>query len=77
MATDKSLRATRLVFYKEDIDSINAILDAFLKQSAAKCALLIDKDGHMVTGRGAAEKNDVDPIPALVAGAIAAPAERA
>lgn len=72
MATDKSLRETRLVFYREDVDSINAILDAFLKQSAAKCALLIDKDGHMVTGRGATKQIDVDTISALVAGSFAA-----
>jgi predicted regulator of Ras-like GTPase activity (Roadblock/LC7/MglB family) len=77
MATDKSLRETRLVFYKEDIDSLNAIIDAFLKQSAAKCALLIDKDGHMVTGRGATQKIDVDTISALVAGSFAATREMA
>lgn len=77
MATDKSLRETRLVFYKEDIDSINAILDAFMKQSATKCALLIDKDGHMVTGRGATQKIDVDTISALVAGSFAATREMA
>ena len=77
MASDKSLRETRLVFYKEDVDSINAILDAFLKQSAAKCALLIDKDGHMVTGRGATKRIDVDTISALVAGSFAATREMA
>ena len=77
MATDKSLRETRLVFYKEDIDSINAVIDAFLKQSAAKCALLIDKDGHMVTGRGATKNIDVDTISALVAGSFAATREMA
>ena len=77
MATDKSLRDTRLVFYREDVDSINAVLDAFLKQSAAKCALLIDKDGHMVTHRGATKKIDVDTISALVAGSFAATREMA
>ena len=77
MATDKSLRETRLVFYKDDVDSINAILDAFLKQSAAKCALLVDKDGHMVTHRGASQKIDLDTISALVAGSFAATREMA
>ncbi len=77
MATDKSLRDTRLVFYKDDIESINAILDAFLKQSAAKCALLIDKDGHMVTSRGATKRIDLDTISALVAGSFAATREMA
>ena len=79
MATsnDKSLRATRLVFYKDDIDSINAVLDAFLKQSAAKCALLVDKDGHMVTCRGTSKSIDLDTISALVAGSFAATREMA
>lgn len=77
MATDNSLRQTRLVFYKDDVDSINAILDAFLKQSAAKCALLVDKDGHMVTYRGATKRIDLDTISALVAGSFAATREMA
>jgi predicted regulator of Ras-like GTPase activity (Roadblock/LC7/MglB family) len=75
--TDKSLRESRLVFYKDDVDSINSILDAFLKQSAAKCALLIDKDGHMVTSRGATKRIDLDTISALVAGSFAATREMA
>jgi len=75
--TDKSLRDARLVFYKDDIDAINSILDAFLKQSAAKCALLIDKDGHMVTHRGTTKRIDLDTISALVAGSFAATREMA
>jgi len=74
---DKNLRESRLVFYKEDVDSIDAILDAFLKQSAAKCALLIDKDGHMVTQRGYTKQIDLDTISALVAGSFAATREMA
>lgn len=77
MPTDKSLRDARLVFYKDDVASIDAILDAFLKQSAAKCALLVDKDGHMVTVRGQAKKIDLDTISALVAGSFAATREMA
>jgi predicted regulator of Ras-like GTPase activity (Roadblock/LC7/MglB family) len=77
MPNDKSLRDDRMVFYKEDVESINAILDAFLKQSAAKCALLVDKDGHMVTWRGQTKKIDLDTISALVAGSFAATREMA
>ena len=77
MPSDKSLRETRLVFYKDDVDSIDAILDVFLKQSAAKCALLVDKDGHMVTCRGESRKIDLDTISALVAGSFAATREMA
>ena len=77
MANDRSLRETRLVFYKDDVDAIDAILDAFLKQSAAKCALLVDKDGHMVTCRGQSKSIDLDTISALVAGSFAATREMA
>lgn len=77
MPTDKSLRDARLVFYKDDVDAINAILDAFLKQSAVKCALLVDKDGHMVTHRGSSKRIDLDTISALVAGSFAATREMA
>ncbi len=75
--TDQSLRNARLVFYRDDIESIDAILDAFLKQSAARCALLVDRDGHMVTSRGASQRVDVDTISALVAGSFAATREMA
>src|SRR5205085_6487908 len=47
------------------------------KQSAAKCALLVDKDGHMVTSRGATKRIDLDTISALVAGSFAATREMA
>jgi predicted regulator of Ras-like GTPase activity (Roadblock/LC7/MglB family) len=75
--TDQSLRDSRLVFYEDDVDAINAILDAFLKQSAAKCALLVDRDGHMVTHRGTSKRIDLDTISALVAGSFAATREMA
>ena len=70
--TDKDLRDSTLVFYEGDIESIQSILDAFLKKSAAKCALLIDKDGHMITYRGKTNQVDLDTISALVAGSFAA-----
>lgn len=70
--TDKQLRDKALVFYEDDIEAITSILDAFLKKSAAKCALLVDKDGHMISARGDTSKNDLDTISALVAGSFAA-----
>jgi predicted regulator of Ras-like GTPase activity (Roadblock/LC7/MglB family) len=70
--SDKNLRQTALVFYEEDIEAIESILDAFLKKSAATCALLVDKDGHMITARGATKSVDLDTISALVAGSFAA-----
>lgn len=70
--SDGQLRQEALVFYKEDVDALDTILDAFLKKSAAKCALLVDKDGHMITARGRTQNVDLDTISALVAGSFAA-----
>ena len=70
--TDKQLRDTALVFYEKDIQAIDSVLDAFLKKSAARCALLIDKDGHTITNRGETKNIDLDTIAALVAGSFAA-----
>jgi len=69
---DDSLRSTRLVFYKEDIEIIGKSLNAFLKNANAQCALLVDKDGHLVTKEGQSAAFDVDTISALVAGSFAA-----
>jgi len=70
--SDESLRATRLVFYKEDIEVIGKTLTVFLKNAYAQCALLVDKDGHLVTKEGESSTYDMDTISALVAGSFAA-----
>jgi predicted regulator of Ras-like GTPase activity (Roadblock/LC7/MglB family) len=70
--SDDSLRKTRLVFYKEDIEVIGKTLSAFLKNANAQCALLVDKDGHLVTKEGESGTYDMDTISALVAGSFAA-----
>ena len=74
---NEQLRADRLQFYREDIDRIDKVLVEFLRLSGAKCALLIDKDGHMVTKRGEVRTIDMDTISALVAGSFAATKEMA
>ena len=69
---DEGMRSARLVFYKEDMDRIAKILDAFLKNANARCVLLDDKDGHLVTKEGESSTYDMDTISALVAGSFAA-----
>ena len=77
MNYNRYLRENRLVFYREDIRNINRILREFLKLSNAKCALLVDKEGHLVTKRGNTSSFDLDTICALVAGSFAATREMA
>jgi predicted regulator of Ras-like GTPase activity (Roadblock/LC7/MglB family) len=74
---DSELRHDRLVFYVGDMDELHAELDAFLELSKAKSAMLIDRDGHMVTVRGEALEASQDTISALVAGSFAATKELA
>ena len=77
MSQNLHLRDQRLVFYREDIRSINRLLREFLRLSGAKCVLLIDKEGHMVTKQGVTRSLDMDTISALVAGSFAATKEMA
>jgi predicted regulator of Ras-like GTPase activity (Roadblock/LC7/MglB family) len=62
----------RLVFYKEDVKVITKTLVTFLKDARARCVLLVDKDGHLITNEGDSSTHDMDTIVALVAGSFAA-----
>jgi len=73
----KRLREQRLIFYADDVEKIDKYLIDFLKLSSAKCAMIIDKEGHMVTQVGDAYDLDLDTISALVAGSFAATKEMA
>jgi len=77
MARDDQLRADSLVFYENDMQLLEGELDGFLELSGARCAMLIDKDGHLVTRRGESLNGSLDSISALVAGSFAATRELA
>lgn len=77
MSANDRLRHDRLTFYKDDVEKIDKLLSEFLRLSGAKCALLIDKEGHLVTKRGEVRTIDIDTISALVAGSFAATKEMA
>ena len=77
MSANEKLRHERISFYKEDIDAIEKVLAEFIRLSGAKCALLIDKEGHLVTKRGEVKTLNMDTISALVAGSFAATKEMA
>lgn len=75
MKDDDKLKNHRLVFYSKDIELINKVLEMFLKRSQAKCAILIDKEGHLITTTGETEAYDMDSICTLLAGTFAATRE--
>ncbi len=74
---DDKLRADRLVFYAQDVARLDGELDAFLELCGARCAMLIDKEGHLVTRRGEPLGSSVESISALIAGSFAATKEMA
>lgn len=74
---EQKLRADRLVFYQSDVKKLEGELDGFLELSGARSALLIDREGHLVTKRGEVQQNSLDSISALVAGSFAATREMA
>jgi predicted regulator of Ras-like GTPase activity (Roadblock/LC7/MglB family) len=73
----KTLRDNRLVFYADLVRDVNRLLREFLKLSNAKCAMLIDKEGHLVTRQGVTRDIELDTIAALVAASFAATKEMA
>ena len=77
MTRDESLRSDRLVFYADDVERLDAELDQFLELSKARSAMLVDKEGHLVTRRGEAVKTSMESIAALIAGSFAATKEMA
>ncbi len=74
---DKELKASRLIFYKDDVDQIEKVIDEFIKKAESRCVILIDKEGHMVTKRGSTTDFDPETLSALVAGSFAATKEMA
>ncbi|MHC4391716.1 MAG: roadblock/LC7 domain-containing protein [Planctomycetota bacterium] len=72
------MRASRLMFYRDDVERMDRILREFNKLSSAKSNILIDKEGHPITQVGeTSEGFDIDTISALVAAAFMATREMA
>lgn len=64
-----------MVIYEEDVVKIEALLSKTLKGSEAKCALLVDKDGHLITKQGFTHSLDTTALSALLAGSFASTKE--
>ena len=77
LKTDKQLREGRLVFYQNDLDRIDRVLDEFVRLSGSKSVLLVDKEGHMITRAGEPPGFHQDTISALVTGSFSATREMA
>src|SRR4030067_577168 len=61
--------------YEEELEHINRILMKLLKGAEAKCVLLVDKDGYLVTRQGFTHSLDTTALAALLAGSFASTKE--
>ncbi|KPK99653.1 MAG: hypothetical protein AMJ91_06965 [candidate division Zixibacteria bacterium SM23_73_3] len=64
-----------LVIYEEQIEKIEKALCRLIKDSQAKCVLLVDKDGHLITRQGFTQSLDTTALAALLAGSFASTRE--
>ena len=63
------------VLYQEEIEQIDRVLTRLIKEAEAKCALLVDKDGHLITRQGFTHTLDTTALAALLAGSFASTKE--
>lgn len=63
------------IIYEEEINQIDQLLKKMLKGAEAKCALLVDKDGHLITRQGFTHSLDTTALAALLAGSFASTKE--
>lgn len=63
------------VLYEDQIKDIDKALGQLIKESEAKCALLVDKDGHLLTRQGFTHTLDTTALAALLAGSFASTRE--
>lgn len=64
-----------LIIYEEEITQIEALISKMLKGAEAKCALLVDKDGHLIMRQGFTHSLDTTALAALLAGSFASTKE--
>ncbi len=65
------------VIYKGQFERIGGVLRKLLRESEAKCSLLVDKDGHLIAKQGFTHSLDTTGLAALLAGSFASTKEMA
>jgi predicted regulator of Ras-like GTPase activity (Roadblock/LC7/MglB family) len=69
------LKQEDLVIYEEQIERMEEALRKLIKDGQAKCVLLVDKDGHLITRQGFTQSLDTTALAALLAGSFASTRE--
>jgi len=65
----------KLMVYWDDTEKIDVVMTKLLKGAEAKCALLVDKDGHLIARHGFTQTLDTTALSALMAGSFASTSE--
>ena len=63
------------VLYEDQIREVDKALSRIIREAEAKCALLVDKDGHLITRQGFTQTLDTTALAALLAGSFASTKE--
>lgn len=69
------MNSSDLVIYEDQIEEIDKALIKLIKGAEAKCALLVDKDGYLITRQGFTHSLDTTALSALLAGSFASTKE--
>jgi len=69
------LNSRDLVIHEDQIEEIDKALIKLIKGAEAKCALLVDKDGYLITRQGFTHSLDTTALSALLAGSFASTKE--
>lgn len=69
------MNSSDLVIYEDQIENLDKALIKLIKGAEAKCALLVDKDGYLITRQGFTHSLDTTALAALLAGSFASTKE--
>ncbi|MGB2698265.1 MAG: roadblock/LC7 domain-containing protein [Candidatus Zixiibacteriota bacterium] len=69
------MNSSDLVIYEDQIEEIDKALIKLIKGAEAKCALMVDKDGYLITRQGFTHSLDTTALSALLAGSFASTKE--
>lgn len=64
-----------LVIYEQQMEKIDSAILWMIKKAEAKCALLVDKNGHLIARQGFTQTLDTTALAALLAGSFASTRE--
>ncbi len=64
-----------LVIYEEQMEKIDNAILWLIKRAEAKCALLVDRNGHLIGRQGFTQSLDTTALAALLAGSFASTRE--